>query len=280
MQSDILSVLNLKHVVSYTPYHASRMTERIKKVLKTVAESGGALTSRDLNALLGYFASIKNSEAADHIWQYAALSGMPRDITNYNSYVNAKLVVGELDRALETIREIRRAGLQPNSYTQASLIRLYGLLGDLEAAKRVFGFACSSTKLAVWAEKFMQFVKKHIGYWQDSLEDANLSGPTVHIYNEMLDVLGMNGMVEEMRALFEEMVVEREIKPTRKSFEVMIKWHAKYWDMDSAEKYLEMMPGCKVQPTPATFKLLITPETATRDLNRCGKLAMEMTTKY
>ncbi|KAJ1944880.1 hypothetical protein FBU59_002477, partial [Linderina macrospora] len=109
MQSDILSVLNLEHVVSYNPYHASRMTERIKKVLKAVADSGGALSSRDLNVLLRYFATIKNGEAADHIWQYAALSGMSRDITNYNSFVNVKLVTGELERAMETIREIRRA---------------------------------------------------------------------------------------------------------------------------------------------------------------------------
>ncbi|KAJ1955445.1 hypothetical protein GGI12_005556 [Dipsacomyces acuminosporus] len=292
LHSKILSVLKLQNVHVYNPRITEKLTEMVRSVLGTIDAEGGELSTSDLNNLLGYFASVKNAEAVDHVWQYATLSGMPRDITNYNAYINANIVTGQYDRALEVAREVRQAGLQPNTYTQTCLIRLYGLTGDLESAKRIFALVCSSSTLGQ--------ASRRVQYWQDAVDDAHLSGPNVYVYNEMLQVYGVNGLVDDMRSLFMRMLgldgkaeldqvadaVVRQTKHTRlcrpniDTFHTMIKWHAKYWDLERAVKYMEMMQLYGIKPTASTFKLMITKDTAVRDLRRCGELALEMTTKY
>ncbi|KAI8323177.1 hypothetical protein GQ54DRAFT_258661 [Martensiomyces pterosporus] len=301
LHSKLLSVLNLKGVRAYNSKFTEQLTERIKRVLSTVAAEGGELSAGDLNHLLAYFASVKNDEAVDHVWQYAALSGMPRDITNYNAYVNAKIVIGQYEQALEAAREIRQVGLQPNTYTQACLIRLYGLTGDLQAARRVFNFVCSSAAGASsQAERHLARAHARVQYWQNAVDDLHLCGPNVYVYNEMLEVYGMNGLVDDMDMLLWRMLgmgehVEMDqitaeavegaraaqtCKPNRKTFHTMIKWHATYWDLKTAAKYMELMQIYGITPNAATFKLMITKDTAVRDLQTCGELALAMTTKY
>ncbi|KAJ2814298.1 hypothetical protein GGI24_006431, partial [Coemansia furcata] len=170
----------------------------------------------------------------------------------------AKIFTKEYERAFKVVEEITEAGLRPNVLTQSYLIRLYGQSGDLAAARRVF--------------------------------DGVSGGGSVLAYNEMLDVLGMNGLVEEMRQLFLQMTglsaftsdlseltadaCQRAVSmaiPNRETFHALIKWHSQYWDVDMATKYVRAMSEAfGIQPVAKTFKLIITHQTATREFQKCA----------
>ncbi|KAJ2098826.1 hypothetical protein IW146_009897, partial [Coemansia sp. RSA 922] len=178
------------------------------------------------------------------------------------------IYVKEYERAFEVVKEISEAGLQPNASTKGFLIRLYGRTGDLAAARRVF--------------------------------DGVSGGGAVLAYNDMLDVLGMNGLVDEMRQLFLKMTglaaftndlseltadayrqAVRVVAPDRETFHVLIKWHSQYWDIDTATQYVRVMTEVfDIQPVAKTFKLIITPQTAVREFQKCASVGVLMGEKY
>ncbi|KAJ1991196.1 hypothetical protein GGI25_004838 [Coemansia spiralis] len=294
----VFSTLSLKNHHGYTRHHMDELTLMVKDVLKSAANK--QLAGGQINQLLGLFATSNNMEAARQLWQHAVLSGMPLDVANYNAYLNCMVFTKNYDLAFELVREMRESGRQPNSYTQQLLVRLYGLTGDLRSARGVFAFVCSFPGPADQAAA--RYTDGADQYWDNAVEDLNLCGPTVGLYNEMLDVLGMNGLVDEMHALFLRMlglepaasiadlvdgmaskkisVQNAPIVPNRDTFHTLIKWHAKYWDLDTAEALVQMMYMCGAQPVPKTLKLMVNRETAMRDAQRCGSLALKMATEY
>ncbi|KAJ2487052.1 hypothetical protein IWW47_005462, partial [Coemansia sp. RSA 2052] len=246
----------------YTQRDIDRAGERAQHVVQNMGSGGIELTSEDVEHLLHCF--VHKAEAIDQIWQYATLSGVVRDIGCFNCYLNAKMWGKQYERAFAVVEEIVQAGLEPNEYTRTCLIRLYGLTGDLAAARRVF---------------------------DGEVSGKSSSSPSVHVYNAMLDVLGMNGLVEEMRHLFLQMtgLVGRDlselarghgsggVNPNRGTFHALIKWHATYWDVDTATKYVRVMSEVfGVRPVAKTFKLIITRKTAVREFQKCAATAVLM----
>ncbi|KAJ2485981.1 hypothetical protein EV174_001395 [Coemansia sp. RSA 2320] len=249
--------------------------ERARRVVENMNKGGLDVSRQDLNGLMNSF--VRNNDATDQIWQFATLGGITRDVTNYNCYINAKLYGKQYERAFEVYREMQGAGIAGNTYTSTCLIRLYGATGDLIAARRVF---------------------------DGVLSELGRGGPNVHVYNAMLDVLGTNGLMEEMRDLFLRMVgladysggdvsgfgkdecrggLERmgAIAPDRSTFHVLAKWHAQYWDLGTAKKYVELMAGgYGIQPVAKTFKVMVNVKTAMRDFQGCCELGVMMAERY
>ncbi|PIA13264.1 hypothetical protein COEREDRAFT_94674 [Coemansia reversa NRRL 1564] len=298
----ILSTLDLKHMHAYNQEHIEKLAKRVRIFLREMAGDGHVINSKQVNQLLGFFATARNGEGANHVWQYATLSGVALDITNYNSYINAAITTGQLDRAVEIIQESRQRGLQPNTYTRASIIRLYGRLGDLTAARQAFGTACRCAEVPAgiaavgicetedtWATQ---------AYWKNATDDKRVSGVNIHVCNEMLNVLGLNGLVDEMRQMAGHLLgmpntttaadintelasgktphTHRGLRPNIKTFHILVKWHAAYWDLDSAMEYVRVMQKYGIKPVSKTLKLIVTPDTANRDVRKCAEIAVAM----
>ncbi|KAJ2742141.1 hypothetical protein GGI20_004692 [Coemansia sp. BCRC 34301] len=267
VHSKILEALQPKYTHGYSQGDIDRVGERARLVVEKMGQSGVELTSEDVEHLINCF--VRNSEVVDQIWQFATLSGVVRDIGSFNSYLNAKMECRQYEHAFGVMEEIQQAGLQPSEYTYTRLIRLYGLTGDLAVARRTFDDMVLSSKCSVY------------------------------VYNAMLDVLGMNGLVEEMRQMFLRMTGLSEfgsrdlseltaqskgmglVEPNRATFHVLIKWHARYWDMDTATKYVRVMKQVfGVQPVAKTFKLMITTKTAVREFQKCAEVGVMMKEVY
>ncbi|KAJ2732212.1 hypothetical protein IW152_003995 [Coemansia sp. BCRC 34962] len=262
----MLGLLQPKFMHGYTLQDVDWMCDRAQHVVEQMGQDRLELTGDDVSNLLSCFAS--NTGAVDQVWQYATLSGVVRNIDCFNSYLNAKIFAKDYKRAFNVLEEMAEAGLQPNVTTQAYLIRLYGLTGDLAAARRVF--------------------------------DQVSGEGSVLVYNDMLDVLGMNGLVEEMRRLFLDMTglssigsdlseltadvcqqAKGAVAPNRKTFHILIKWHSQYWDVDTAAQYLRVMSEVfHIQPVAKTFKLIITHRTAIREFQKCASIGVLMGEKY
>ncbi|KAJ2793092.1 hypothetical protein H4R20_006646 [Coemansia guatemalensis] len=263
---------------------------------------GHVINSKQVNQLLKFFATAQNGEGANHVWQYATLSGVALDITNYNSYINAAIATDQLGRAAEIVQEIRQRGLQPNTYTRASIIRLYGRLGDLTAARQAFGAACRHAEVPAgiaavgicetedaWAAQ---------AYWKNATEDMRVSGVNIHVCNEMLNVLGLNGLVDEMRNMAGHLLgmpnattaaeisaalasgetphTHRGLRPNIQTFHILVRWHAAYWDLDAAMEYARVMRNYGIDPVSKTLKLIVTAETAKRDVRKCSEISVAM----
>ncbi|KAJ2788607.1 hypothetical protein GGI18_002862 [Coemansia linderi] len=266
LHSKVLGLLQPKLMHGYMRQDVDWLGERARQVVEQMGRSRLELTGDDVSNLLSCF--VGNTGAVDQVWQYATLSGVVRNIDCYNNYLNAKIFAKDYERAFHVLEEIAEAGLQPNVTTQAYLIRLYGLTGDLAAARRVF-------------------------------EQASGEGSVV-VYNDMLDVLGMNGLVEEMRQLFLDMTglaslvsdlskltaddcqrAQGAVAPNRKTFHILIKWHSQYWDVDTAANYVRVMSEAfHIQPVAKTFKLIISPQTAVREFQKCASIGVLMGETY
>ncbi|KAJ2162817.1 hypothetical protein GGF46_000381 [Coemansia sp. RSA 552] len=285
-------VLGLKAMHGYTAAQIDTMARRARLLLGEIARSGQVLPSRTLNEVLGLFATARNGEAADRVWQYAVLSTAPLDVTNYNSYINAMIRAENLTRAFEISNEMRQRGIQPNGFTRVLRIRLCGLAGDLPAARREFGEACRYSRIPV--DPGIPVPMPAQEYWHDAHDDLRLGGGGVHACNAMLEVLGMNGLMDELRLVFAQMLGlqthdevdsaaspgQAAVRPTMETFHVMIKWHAKYWDLDGAMRHVRLMPRFHLRPEPKTVKLLITPETAHRNVRACADIAVELASEF
>ncbi|KAJ1648038.1 hypothetical protein J3B02_003938 [Coemansia erecta] len=290
IHGSILTCLNTHGLFCYGPKQLTALSDMVKQVLENLFSSGGKLTGKELVEILNIFAAAKQQEMVDRIWQYVALSRMPLDTASYNAYAGANILAKQYDRAFEVIREISAVGLQPNTYTKVLMIRLYGLTGDLNAARRVFDFVHQS-------------VAGHASYSRlpDYISEANElghCGPNVSVYTEMISVLGMNGLMDEMRELFlklsglpidlplnqitADIVADarrldyQRMRPTIDTFHQLIRWHAQYWDIDTATRYIHLMPVFGIDPVPKSFKLIVTPENAARNLDKCVELAAGM----
>ncbi|KAJ1896172.1 hypothetical protein LPJ66_004152 [Kickxella alabastrina] len=293
IHSKVLSILSTRKMHGYTERHLTELTEMIKAVLGHLAAEHRQLTPHQLTQLLGVFATAKRGEAADHLWQYAALSGMARDIACYNAYVNAKIEAGQYERAFEVLREVREGhgGVQPNTYTRTCLIRLYGLTGDLAAAQRTFAFVLGqSTGPAAAAANGADYVA--------AVDDRGMCAANAHVYTAMMHVLGMNGQLAEMQRLFLQMTglpetqnlgeltrrtaglaqrTQGSLWPRRQTLHALVQWHARYWDLRGALQWVALMYEVfGIRPVPKTFKLALTPENCLRDLETCAEVVLEM----
>ncbi|KAJ2779964.1 hypothetical protein H4R18_003710 [Coemansia javaensis] len=300
----ILAALSMAGPDRRAPESAEQLMRGVTMFLRESGADGQMLSSRQLVALLNFFARARNADAADAAWQYATLTGLPLDITCYNAYLNALVFAGQLARALDLVREIKRAALQPTAYTHATLIRLYGRSGDQPAARRQFESACRSLPPARTGRDAITNRERDapgLPYWEDAVDDLRTSAANVYVYNEMLDVYGMNGMVDDMRALFLRLLGQgghggaladigaeavrratraRGIRPNAASFHVMIKWHAAYWDLDSAAEYMHLMSRCGIAPTAKTLALLVTAKAALRDVDKCAEIVRLAASRY
>ncbi|KAJ2082700.1 mannosyl-oligosaccharide 1,3-1,6-alpha-mannosidase activity protein [Coemansia sp. RSA 988] len=298
----ILSTLDLKHMHAYSQQHIEKLAKRVRLFLREMVEDGHAINSKQLNQLLKFFATAKNGEGANHVWQYATLSGVALDITNYNSYINATITTGQLNRAAEIAQEFRQRGLQPNTYTQASIIRLYGQLGDLTAARQAFGAACRCAEVPAGIAAVGIFETDNSWaaqtYWKNATNDMRVSGVNIHVCNEMLNVLGLNGLVDEMRQMAGHLLgmpnaataaeintalasgetprTHRGLRPNIETFHILVKWHAAYWDLDAAMEYARVMRKYGINPVSKTLKLVVTAMTAKRDVRKCADIAVMM----
>ncbi|KAJ1801586.1 hypothetical protein LPJ59_000151 [Coemansia sp. RSA 2399] len=296
----MLQALNLRKQFGYDKEDLYKLGAMTSAVLSNVTREGVTLSSAHVNRILRLFTVSGNVQAACQIWQYAALSGVARDVTNYNSMISCLISAKEYDYAFTLVNEMAPSGIQPNSTTHNLRIKLHGLVGDLQAARDLFAYTCGSP-----GPKPTRKSDKKTEYWADAVEDFWLCGATTVTYNIMLDVLGMNGLVDEMHELLVRMcgldasgeipttetltrmvregAVELPRKPLALSietFHVLIKWHAKYWDLEAVEQYLLLMVACGFKPVPKTFKQIITHETVGRDLRKCSELALRMVTEY
>ncbi|KAJ1735467.1 hypothetical protein LPJ61_000533 [Coemansia biformis] len=299
----ILEMLDVRLLGQYSHVQIGQLAKGASLFLREAAADGHVLSSKQLVRLFDFFAAAKNSEAADSVWQYATLTGIPLDITCYNAYLNALIFTDQNARALDIAKEIKARGLQPTAYTHACLIHLYGRSGDLEAARRQFGSACRSSQVppGIGVEARQDAARPSQPYWYDAVDDMRLCGTNVYICNAMLEIYGANGMVDNMRLLFlqllglegyagdidnvgqeavREAVKARGLRPVARTFHVMIKWHAAYWDMESAVKYVRLMSRCGVPPAPKTLKLLVTKATVKRDVAECARIALLMGSEY
>ncbi|KAJ2890316.1 hypothetical protein IWW38_004200 [Coemansia aciculifera] len=274
LHSKMLQMLEPKFMHGYTSRDMGRVGERARQVVKAMGQQGGEgmeLTSGDIEVLLRCFKH--DMEAVDQIWQFAVLSGVVREVACFDCFLNIKMFGRQYERAFKVVEEMKEAGLRPTEYTQTCLVRLYGLTGDLVAARRVF----------------------------HELSD-NSSSPSIYAYNAMLDVLGMNGLVEEMRHMFLQAVglgdfIGRDLSeleppptdakrglalsPNRETFHVLIKWHAVYWDVDRATQYVRVMNDVfGVRPVARTLKVLVTEKTAVREFQKCAEAAVMMSERY
>ncbi|KAJ2359174.1 hypothetical protein GGF43_000340, partial [Coemansia sp. RSA 2618] len=292
----ILRMLRVKYIHGYTPTHLKQLTQWAMLFLRESAADGCVLSPQQINDLLALFAVQRNGDAADHVWQHATLSGATMDVTNYNAYINACTRARNYDRAFEVVRELRRRGFQPNTWTQAYLVRLYGLSGDLESARREFVHAC---RLSKWGAIGRDADRLRNVYWQDKTNDLRVFGVNIFICIEMLGVLGRNGLMDEMRELLlrvlglngidvdsisnralRKTISTRGIRPNMRMFHEVIGWHATYWDMDAAVGFVHLMSRCGIPPVPKTLKLIVNKVTASRDVAQCAKVALMMHEKY
>ncbi|KAJ2695483.1 hypothetical protein H4R19_005841 [Coemansia spiralis] len=299
----ILEMLNVRHLSNYTRADLDMLSKEVGLFLSEASADKQVLSSRQVMRLFNFLAAARNSEAVDNVWQYATLSGVPLDITCYNAYLNALSFTGQTARALDVAGELRTRGLQPNSYTYACLIGLYGQSGDLDAAVRQFRSACLSSTVLVGLrnEARRALGKATQPYWHDAVNNTRLCGANIHICNAMLEVYGVNGMVQEMRLLFLQLLgmdgytggiatidgeaaraaaKSRGMPPVARTFHVMIKWHAAYWDMAAAVEYAQLMSRYGIPPTGQTLKLLVTQETVKRDVEACANVALLMSSEY
>ncbi|KAJ1835572.1 hypothetical protein LPJ63_000982 [Coemansia sp. RSA 2711] len=297
--SRIASMLSVKHIHGYSAAHLEQLTRWARLFLRESASDGWILSSKQLCGLLNLFAVLRNGDAADQIWQHATLSGAALDITNYNSYINACIRASNFDRAFEIVREVRQRGVVPNTMTQALLVRLYGVTGDLESARREFANACRVTRTpSLFGMPGCDPLRTR--YWQATAGDQRINGANIYVCNEMLVVLGRNGLMDEMRQLLvrilgldhstslldtgdhdlRQAMRKRGLRPSLNTFHALIEWHAVYWDMDRAVDYVHLMRRCGVAPTPKTLRLLVTPVTAERDFQRCAEITVMMHERY
>ncbi|KAJ1878197.1 hypothetical protein H4R99_004919 [Coemansia sp. RSA 1722] len=290
--SPILSALSIHTNPLYGEQQLNAIADMVHRVVETLFGNNGRLTGNELVAVINVFAAAGKQEMVDQIWQWAALSRMPRDTACYNAYAGAKIRAEQYDRAFDVIREISTVGLQPNTFTRVLLIKLYGLTGDLNAARRVFEFAQESVSGHAIHRRLPDYVT------ETSSSDLGHCGPSVALYNEMINVFGMNGLMDEMRELFLKLaglppsisldqitqkdVLDarkldyRRIRPDQDTFHALIRWHARYWDVDMAERYLRLMPLFKVEKIAKSFLLIVTPDNAQRNLQKCVELVAEM----
>ncbi|KAI9476656.1 hypothetical protein BX667DRAFT_506820 [Coemansia mojavensis] len=298
---EISKILTLKNYHGYNSSLVKHIRERLLVFLNESTKDGFILTTKQIKTMFRFFAATKDGIAADQVWQHLTLSGMVLDINHYHVYIHACIQAGNYDRAFAMIREIRERGIASNSYTQGLLIRLYGMTGDLQTAKEEFARACSNSPFPAISASSRDAFKPDVPYWRDAIRDARLCHVNIHLCNEMLDVLGRNGLMDEMKRLFlcvlgldkatnsideiskQEMlqgVGLRGIKPNIQTFHLMIKWHAMYWDMEGAVSYVHLMSRYGINPVPKTLKLLIHRTTASRDYKQCAEIAMMVHDKY
>ncbi|KAJ2722650.1 hypothetical protein GGI07_003177 [Coemansia sp. Benny D115] len=296
----MLGAISLRGMTKYTEPQLQEMTSMAQQVLKNASMDGRKISASELTRLLDFFATARRGgEAADYLWQYATLGGVVRDTASYNAYVNAKICAGQYERALEVIREMPSDGVQPNTYTYGCLLRLYGLTGDLEAARRTLEEI--RTNSTVGSNSSSRKTRAKSGGMPDYLQGPSrmkgVCGLNIHVYTEMLNVLGMNGLLDEMRALFLELTglpqatplkeitptMARKARetgglwPTRKTFHTLIGWHARYWDLDGAIRYLDVMADAYgVRPDGRVLSLVVTRENAQRNLDVCSELVLHM----
>ncbi|KAJ1665194.1 hypothetical protein EV178_003372 [Coemansia sp. RSA 1646] len=299
----MLDTLCVKHQFGYNKLELRQLGVMAREVLGGITRVGGTLSSTQANAIILLFTASGDAQAAHQVWQYAALSGLARDVTNYNSFIACLTAARQYDQAFALVQEMQSSGIQPNTLTQNLLIKLHGLTGNLQAAKDTFAFTCSFPgDLTKAATRYSD--KKH-SYWDDAVEDLCLCGGTVQTCNAMLDVLGMNGLVDEMHELLIRMCkldtsagvpgpdkITRMIQsgsfllprgplaPNMDTFHTLIKWRSEYWDLDTAEQYVQLMDACGFAPVSKTFKLMITYKTVARDLQKCSELAFRMVSDY
>ncbi|KAJ2663502.1 hypothetical protein IW148_002441 [Coemansia sp. RSA 1199] len=290
--SRILRVLRIDTIHGYSRAHLDQLAQWAAQYVREAAADSHVLQASDVNSLLHVFAVQRNGTAADHVWQYATLTGVVTDVTNYNAYINACLRAQNYGRAFEVVREMRERGVQPSTWTQAYLIRLYGETGDLESARREFARACRNSP---WAGVTAGADTVRTKYWQDKTDDRGVYGLGIGTFNEMLGVLGRNGLMREMRELFIRItglpieaingelhgkIRSTGLRPNAHTFHELIHWHATYWDMDTAVNIVRLMSKCGVRPVPKTLKLLVTPQTAERDVETCAQIAILLREEY
>ncbi|KAJ2500357.1 hypothetical protein GGH96_002773 [Coemansia sp. RSA 1972] len=290
--SRILRVLHINTIHGYSRAQLDQLAQWASQYVREAAADSHVLSASDVNTLLHVFAVQRNGTAADHVWQYATLTGVVANVTNYNAYINACLRAHNYGRAFEVVREMRERGVQPSTWTQAYLIRLYGETGDLESARREFARACRNSP---WTGVNAGTNTVGTKYWQEKTDDRSVFGLGIGTFNEMLGVLGRNGLMSEMRDLFVRFTgipieaINDELKgkirhtglrPNAHTFHELIYWHATYWDMDTAVNIVRLMSKCGVQPVPKTLKLMVTPQTAERDVETCAQIAILLREEY
>ncbi|KAJ2450921.1 hypothetical protein EV183_003953 [Coemansia sp. RSA 2336] len=298
---EISKILTLKNYHNYNSSLVKHMRERLLVFLNESTKDGYILTGKQIRMMFRFFAATRDGIAADQVWQHLTLSGMVLDISHYHAYIHACIQAENYDRAFAMIREIRERGMASNSYTQGLLIRLYGMTGDLQTAKDEFARACRHSSFPAASASGGDAFKPDVPYWRDAIRDARLCHVNVHLCNEMLDVLGRNGLMDEMKRLFacvlgldkaagsvdeisKQQMLQgvglRGIEPNIQTFHLMIKWYAMYWDMEEAVSYVHLMGRYGISPVPKTLKLLVNRTTASRDYKQCAEIAMMIHEKY
>ncbi|KAJ1719449.1 hypothetical protein LPJ53_005800, partial [Coemansia erecta] len=283
LDDTMLSTLSHKYLRHYSASDLSTLRRMISAALANLQRSGGTLSAARLVQLLDVCAANGDSEGgalADALWQQAALSGVARDAACYNAYANAKMRSGQLAEAAEVVREMDdgRAGVRGTSYTKMLAIRLHGYSGDLAEARRVF----ESVRMG------LEGPQRPVADYMGDSADLGTAGLNVETYDAMLDVLGMNGMLDEMFRLFAELAGHpsagsleqlvslvssdgakrgrRGLRPHLSTFYVLLRWHAKYWDVAGCIRWIEAMSAFGLRPEARILNMVVTQENAVREL--------------
>ncbi|KAJ2369463.1 hypothetical protein IW150_005149 [Coemansia sp. RSA 2607] len=295
LEDKMLSALTHKRLGYYTPADLSTLRQMATTLVNTLHRRGGTLSPALLVQLLDVCAADgkEGGLLADALWQRAALDGV-RDAACWNAYANTRVRAGHAGEAAEVVREVDGggAGVCPTAYTRALEIRLHGAAGDLAAARRVFETVRAG----------IPGVRRTADYTRNGIGLSGLVALNTGTYDAMLDVLGMNGLLDEMQTLFFDLCghpsaksldhlvqivsrfpyasSRRRLRPRMSTFRSLIRWHAKYWDVSGCVTWIESMHVFGLRPDAAILRSVVTPENAVRELQACGALALRLAEHY
>eukprot|EP00188_Purpureofilum_apyrenoidigerum_P006185 Plantae.Rhodophyta-Purpureofilum_apyrenoidigerum.ctg9148.p1 GENE.Plantae.Rhodophyta-Purpureofilum_apyrenoidigerum.ctg9148~~Plantae.Rhodophyta-Purpureofilum_apyrenoidigerum.ctg9148.p1 ORF type:complete len:739 (-),score=149.09 Plantae.Rhodophyta-Purpureofilum_apyrenoidigerum.ctg9148:110-2326(-) len=209
------------------------------QTLTTLVVRSGSLLKRYSSAG-GHFASIES------LYKKLQRAQVPIDSKLYNLFMNAYVVSGHPDRAVEIFKEIST----PNTECCTTVIKAYSKMNDFENMEK--------TKLYMESTGVL---------------------PSERTYNTLISAYASKSKLEKVEALFKEMI-DRHLKPNVVTWNIRMNAHAKAKSggnrMAKVIQLFQEMKRQKIEPNKITYTTLLGTCVSCGDLLKAEVILSEM----
>ncbi|KAJ1930623.1 hypothetical protein IWQ60_000131 [Tieghemiomyces parasiticus] len=258
----VLHSITLKSYLWQTDDTVRQELRKFLYVWHRFRECGHRPGLREYNHLLEILARSKDIEQLQAAFnELQATPDLAPSFFSWSMLMYGYAKAGDSANTLATFEVLRTKFHHRSGLPRTILIELCGVMGQVDEAIKIYEQVGINTLPGDRAH----FVRN------------------TYTTNALLRVLGAHGRLPEMRNLFSAAWQRQGTNGLDfRSFQIMIRWHAKHNMLDGAQRYFELMqaPPFGFVPNAETFRFLVPPAACTTDPEFAHRYVSEMANRY
>ncbi|KAI8347313.1 hypothetical protein BD560DRAFT_411032 [Blakeslea trispora] len=275
-----LQTFQIKRLSTYTPAEIKFYRTCLLHVLETMKTNGHSPDVRDYNVLLDFYGRSKDWSSAQALWPEISKP----DVYSYNLFLHAAIRCEQYEEAFRIFGQLKASLIEPNEITYNTMIDLYGRLGRISDADKVFQthFAPQTSHASKSLLSLLNPTKSSVTSYAASVAplarhrmSQTSMDPSVNTFRALIGAHGRKKNVAGLHHIYSQMMPQYHVTPDLRIYNALVEWYCYSDDVDSARKIIIDMEKADVKPNVVTFNHLFRHEALKRNRPKVAEALMD-----